>query len=130
MPGRIHIRAKGRIRPRHAPGTMNKVEQAYAAILAVRKSIGELHEYRFEAVKLRLADMTYYTCDFWLLLPDGEIELVEVKAVTKAGKLLIEDDAAVKFKVARETFPEFRFRMFGLLPKSVGGGWREFYGEE
>jgi hypothetical protein len=48
---------------------------------------------------------------------------------TKAGKLLAEDDALAKFKFARETFPEFKFRMFGRLPKSAGGGWREFYQE-
>jgi hypothetical protein len=130
MPGRIHIRAKGRIRPRHAPGTMNKVEQAYSLLLQSRELNVDVASWRFEAVKLRLADMTWYTPDFDVLLVTGEIELIEVKAVTKAGKLLAEDDALVKFKVARETFPEFRFRMFGLLPKSVGGGWREFYGEE
>jgi hypothetical protein len=109
---------------------MNKVEQAYAETLALREGMGEVFRYRFEAIKLRLADMTWYTPDFDVLLVTGEIELIEVKAVTKAGKLLIEDDASVKFKVARDAFPEFRFRMFGLLPKSVGGGWREFYGEE
>jgi len=108
---------------------MNKIEEAYAAILAVQYATQELHRWRFEAIKLRLADMTWYTPDFELLMPCGAIEFHEVKAVTKTGKLLFEDDAIVKFKVARETFPEFRFRMFGRLPKSSGGGWREFYAE-
>lgn len=106
-------------RTRHVPGKMNKTETAYAELLEGRKLMGEILGWRFEAYKLRLADNTFFTADFVVQLPSGEIQLHEVKASTKAGKTLIEDDAAVKIKVAAEQFPEFRF----CLAVKTGSGW-------
>lgn len=106
-------------RTRHAPGSMNKTEQAYAALLQIRFLAGEILGWRFEAYKLRLADATFFSPDFMVQLPSGEIQLHEVKASDRRGKRLIEDDAAVKIKVAAEQFPEFQF----CIATKVVSGW-------
>lgn len=89
--------------------SMNKEERAYAAHLAQLQAIGEIAAYRYELLKVRLADNTFYTPDFMVTMPDGVIEMHEVKAYwEKAGKVGITDDAAVKIKVAAEITP-FRY---------------------
>lgn len=90
---------------------MNKTEAAYAAHLQLRQHAGEVSWFAFEAVKLRLADKTFYTPDFTVMLADGTIEQHEVKGFW-------EDDARVKIKVAAALFP---FRFLGI--KKAGAGW-------
>lgn len=86
--------------PRKIAGTMNKLEDSYAKLLEERKRNGEILDYRYEPVKLRLAEKTTYSPDFMVI---GEhIEFHEVKGFMR-------DDAAVKLKVAAEMFPWFRF---------------------
>lgn len=97
-------------------GTMNKTEAAYGLTLEGRKAAGELLWYAFEAVKLRLADATFYTPDFVVMASDGVLEMHEVKGFWR-------DDARVKIKVAAERFP-FRFCAVQALPKRQGGGWK------
>ena len=89
------MRPKGRARGRvkHEPGRMNRLEAEYAAFLC-----GVFH--RFESVKFRLADKTFYTPDFMVMQSDGTIEFHEVKGFW-------EDDARVKIKVFAEMYPEF-----------------------
>lgn len=101
-------RALGRMKT----GEMNKTEQAYAEHLDVRRHIGEVLWYRFEGMKLRLADNTFYTPDFAVLGAGGEIEMHEVKG-------FMEEDANVKIKVAASQYP-FIFR---LVRKAKGGNW-------
>lgn len=91
---------------RHAPGTMNKTEAAYAAHLQTLVHAGEIVAYWFEPMKLRLATLTHYTPDFVVLHNDGMLEFAEVKGG------MIEDDAMVKFKVAAETYWMFKFCMY------------------
>jgi Protein of unknown function (DUF1064) len=76
---------------------MNGMEKKYAAYLELRRITGEILEWRFEPLKLRLAPKTYYTPDFLLLMHDGKIELHETKG-------FMEEDANVKIKVAMEMF--------------------------
>lgn len=108
MPGKMNL-------PRGASGTkrvgrginlpqgeMNKTEAAYAERLESMRLKGDILWYRFDCMKLRLADKTFYTPDFLVMSADGTLELHEVKA------FMIEDDAAVKMKVAANTYP-FRF---------------------
>lgn len=97
-------------------GEMNKTEAAYAATLAARKLAGEIDRYDFEAVKLRLADRTFYTPDFRVILADGTEEFHEVKGFW-------EDDAKVKIKVAAELHP-YRFVAVYVVAKKNGGGWK------
>ncbi|WGR74320.1 MULTISPECIES: DUF1064 domain-containing protein [unclassified Bradyrhizobium] len=95
-------------------GEMNKTEAKYAEHL---KSIeGTVIAWsKFEAVKLRLADNTFYTPDFAVMLLDGTMEMHEVKGFW-------EDDARVKIKVAASLYP-FRFKALKPIAAKRGGGW-------
>jgi len=97
-------------------GQMNKTEQAYANTLEQRKSAGEIVWYRFEGLKLRLADNTFYTPDFAVMDKTGVMQCHEVKGFWQ-------DDARVKIKVAAEMYP-FEFVAIQAMPKSKGGGWK------
>ena len=108
--------AKGRT-VRRTPGTMNKTEAAYAAILAVEQAAGEVLWFAFEAMTFKLAPDTRFTPDFVVMAADGTMEIREVKGHW-------EDDALVKIKVCAELFP-FRVRAFSPVAKRDGGGWKE-----
>lgn len=107
------LQALGRLKS----GQMNKTETAYAQELELRKRYGEIAWYRFEGIKLRLADNTFYTPDFAVMLANGQLEMHEVKGGYWT------DDARVKTKVAADQYP---FRIIGVtkLPAKVGGGWK------
>lgn len=92
---------RARARPRNALG-MNKLETDYAAHLELRRLAGEVLWIKYEGLKFRLADSTFYTPDFDVMLADGTMELHEVKGHW-------EDDARVKIKVAAELYP-FTFK--------------------
>lgn len=98
-------------------GTMNKTEAAYDKHLWEQRHAGKILWHKFESVKLRLADNTFYTCDFIVLPDDGVIEMHEVK-----GGFWM-DDARVKIKVAASIYP-FRFIAVMPIAKSKGGGWK------
>jgi hypothetical protein len=104
--------ARGRVRP----DGMNNTEAAYRDILWARQVAGEILWFRYEAVKLRLADATFYSPDFVLMLADGTLEVHEVKGHW-------EDDARVKIKVAAAAYP-FRFIAVTPVAKKHGGGWK------
>lgn len=97
MPGHIRIKARGRT-VRRVPGQPNKLEQQYGDHLKWRKHTGEILQYEFDAVRLRLAESTFYTPDYFVMLADGTIELHEVKGFW-------EDDARVKIKLAARLYP-------------------------
>lgn len=92
----------------HVTGRMNKTEAAYAEHLT-RAGL----EWKFEAMKLRLADRTWYCPDF--LVIDRDLAFHEVKGG------FIREDAWIKFKVAREQFPMFRF----VAMQNVNKVWRQ-----
>lgn len=109
---RKSLQALGRLKS----GQMNKTEAAYCQLLEMRKRAGEIAWYRFEGIKLRLADNTFYTPDFAVMLASGEMELHEVKGFWV-------EDARVKTKVAADQYP---FRIIAVTPqaKKLGGGWK------
>ena len=96
-------------------GAMNKTEAAYDAYLELRYRAGEIVWRRFEGLKLRLANNTFYTPDFAVMLADGTLECHEVKGFWT-------DDARVKIKVAASMYP-FRFIAIKAQTKREGGGW-------
>jgi hypothetical protein len=96
-------------------GAMNKTEAAYAATLDARLYAGEVAWFKFEGIKLRLADNTFYTPDFAVMLANGELELHEVKGFWQ-------DDARVKIKIAADLYP-MRFIAVRAKLKKEGGGW-------
>jgi len=96
-------------------GQMNGTEKAYAEYLDGQMSTGAIQWYRFEGVKLRLADNNFYTPDFAVMDVDGAIELHEVKGFWVG-------DAKTKITVAAEMYP-FRFFVVKKQAKKDGGGW-------
>lgn len=105
------LQALGRLKT----GAMNKTEQAYAATLDARRHAGEVAWFKFEGIKLRLADNTFYSPDFAVMLADGQLEMHEVK-----GYWL--DDARAKIKIAADLYP-MRFVAVQAKAKKDGGGW-------
>ena len=108
------IQALGRLKT----GEMNKVEAAYAADLERRQQAGEIAWFKFEGIKLRLADNTFLSPDFFVMLADGQLEVHEVKG----GRGIFQDDAKAKTKIAAAMFP---FPFYVIFPKAKkhGGGW-------
>jgi len=96
-------------------GKMNQTEAAYAERLRALQHAGEILWHRFEGIKLRLADNTFFTPDFAVLAADGVMELHEVKGFWQ-------DDARAKIKIAADQYP-FRFIAVRVRPKKDGGGW-------
>lgn len=107
-----HLQALGRMKA----GAMNKTEAAYAITLELRRRAGEVLWFKFEGMKFRLADSTFYTPDFAVMLADGALEAHEVKGHWQ-------DDARAKIKIAAELYP-LRFIAVQPLPKKSGGGWK------
>jgi hypothetical protein len=98
-------------------GSLNKTELAYQAELERRRALGDVLWHRFEGIKLRLADNTFYTPDFAVMMKDGTMCCHEVKGWFR-------DDAKVKIKVAASLYP-FKFIVVRTRPKKAGGGWSE-----
>lgn len=107
----VNLKAKAARGSFRKAGQMNKTEAAYAARLESLKLAGEIADYCFECLKLRLADNTFYAPDFMVLRPDGAFEIHEVKGHW-------EDDARVKIKTAAELFP-FKF----IAARKQKGAW-------
>jgi len=110
----VGLRQQSRPRSRSQPvrGQMNKTEQKYAGTLALQKAAGEIVDFGFQRIKLRLADNTFYTPDFDVVTRD-EIQLHEVKGFW-------EDDARVKIKVAAGLFWQFKW----LAVRLEKGVWK------
>ena len=105
MKPRFH--ALGRLKT----GTLNKTEQLYQDDLDDAQHLGDIQWHKFEGLKLRLADNTFYTPDFAVMAADGVLEMHEVKGFWT-------DDARVKIKVAASIYP-FRF----IAVKKSKSGW-------
>ncbi len=96
-------------------GVMNATEKDYADLLERQRISGGILWYKFEGIKLRLADATFYSPDFSVMTASNELEMHEVKGYWQ-------DDAKVKIKVASDLYP-FRFVAVTKRPKKAGGGW-------
>ena len=91
---------------------MNKAEQAYAERLENLRLGGRIYMWKFEAVKLRLADGAMYTPDFFVVNRAMGIEFHEVKGFWREA-------ARVRIKVAAELYP-FKF----IAVQRTPGGWK------
>jgi len=96
-------------------GQMNKTEMAYANHLELLKQSGHVAWFKFEGIKLRLADNTFYSPDFAVMLVSGVLQMHEVKGFWQ-------DDAKVKIKVAADIYP-IEFIAVKAKAKKDGGGW-------
>lgn len=109
--------AHARTQPKR-DGSMNRLELAYSQELEQQRLAGLIVRWDFEPCKLRLADRTYYTPDFRVLMADGMEEYHEVKG-TWAGQ----EHNRVKIKVAAEQHP-YLFVAVTRAAKKNGGGWQ------
>lgn len=96
-------------------GVMNKTEAAYDSKLKAELYAKAIKWYKFEGIKLRLADNTFYTPDFVVMAGDNILECHEVKGFWR-------DDARAKIKIAAAMYP-FRFFAVKMKSKKHGGGW-------
>lgn len=105
------MRRYARVQKRRIPGQMNKTEEAYSHILEAKKRNGEIRDYAYESLTLKLAKDTRLTVDFMVISKDDELELHEVKGG------FVREDAWMKLKIAASLFP-FRFRLAQYKAKS------------
>ena len=89
-------------RARRPETPMNAAEERYAGVLELRRKAGEVYQWGFEAIKLRLAEGAWYTPDFLVVLESGGIEIHEFKGHWREAAL-------VRIKVAAALYPCFRF---------------------
>lgn len=93
---------------------MNRTESEWSRMLEARRISGEVLWWSYEPIKVRMADATFYTPDFLVVLANGELELHEVKGA------FVMDDARVKFKLVAEHFPA----RLVWAQKLKGGSWK------
>ena len=98
-------------------GEMNQGEKKYAEYLDLLLHLKQIAWYKFEGIKFRLADNTFFSPDFVVMMPNGEMQIRDVK-----GYMM--EDANVKIKMAAEIYP-FRFFIVKKQAKKDGGGWKE-----
>lgn len=110
---------------RRKPGERNKLEAAYEQHLEMLKRTGQIDGYRFEGIKIKLADNTFYTPDFIVFAGDGVVELHDTKGTTKKKRAdgsnisapWIEEDAKLKLKLVAELYP---FRVLAVFKTTEG----------
>jgi len=114
-------RARGRT-GQSPPGQPNARERAYADELKCRQVAGEILWYEYERITFVLVHAISktikgqrYTPDFAVMLPDGTIEMHEVKGFRDEKNMN-------KLKIAAEMFP-FVFVLVSRRTKKEGGGW-------
>jgi hypothetical protein len=109
------LMARGRLKA----GTMNRTEKSYSVWLEGEKHAGRIQAWWFESLKVRIAqDACWYTPDFMVLMPDGTLELHEVKG----SPAIFADDAKVKVKACATQYP-FPVKVVYPKTKKSGGGW-------
>lgn len=101
--------AKARVVP--LPGG-NATERAYAERLRLLQLGGEVAKFWFEALKLQIGSRCWYTPDFLVQLPTGELQLHEVKGFMR-------DDALVKLKAVAAQFP---YKL--IVVRKIKGAWQ------
>ncbi len=110
--GSVVRRPFPRGRTNRPPGALNATERRYLAHLEARQRRGEIAGLWPHPFRLQLAPKTTYQPDFLVMLPDGRLELHEVKG-------WMQDDAAVKLKVTSEIYWLFPVYVVREKPRGV-----------
>lgn len=84
----------------------NGLEREYGKLLEEMKRNGEIVDYFFEGMTLKLADDCRYTPDYLVVYPD-HFECHETKGFWR-------EDARIKIKVAAKSYPYFIFKAIRL----------------
>lgn len=100
--------------PAPTPKGMNKTEARYQEMLEERRVLGTIAHHAYQLLTVRLGDDLRYTPDFVVILPDGVIELHEVKGG------FVRDDARVKLLATAAQLPF----VCKLAQFTKSDGWR------
>jgi len=92
---------------------MNKTEARYAGYLAGLQRNGEIISYGFEQIRLKLANRTTYTPDYFVV-KRNVMAFHEVKGMRLSTGM-------AKLKIAAQAFPQFEF---WLVESVKGDGWK------
>jgi hypothetical protein len=84
--------------PKLSDGYDSQLEREYAAVLEAQRVAGEILWWKHHAMRLRLANETFYSTDFLVMLPSHELELHECKG-------FIRESARVRVNVIAEMYP-------------------------
>lgn len=109
---RFHRRVKPAddVEPTNDPrARMNKLERAYADLLDASP---EVASWKYESIKLRMADLTWLTPDFFVVYTNNVREFHETKGFW-------EEDARVKIKAVAALYPF----TFVAVKREKGGVW-------
>ena len=122
------VKAKGVVRPKKG---MNRLETEYGDHLDRLKRIGHIAwRSQHEALKLRLADNTYYLIDFLVLRLDGILEIHDTKGNTtrKATKNGVEIGKVETYWCPAKNKQKLKLvaELFPLVVKVI---WRNRAGE-
>lgn len=82
----------------------SKLERDYAQHLKLMEHDGTIRSWLHHPMRLRLADGTYYTPDFLVVMPNGGVELHETKGFMREA-------SRVRLNVAADKFRCFTFRL-------------------
>ncbi|WP_287002285.1 hypothetical protein [Sphingobium sp.] len=110
--GKDRLFALGRMKVGEKNQTEQRFEDEYLRPLLLA---GEISWYRFEGIKLRLADNTFLTVDYAVLPAGGVLTMIDVKG----GAAVVQEDARVKMRVAADQYPF----LFQYAFPAKGGGW-------
>lgn len=94
----------------------NRDEIDYAKYLDLRLAAGEIKSWKYEAFSLNL-NGAMYKPDFYVILSDLTIQIVEVKGMRREAGMM-------RFNLAKKQFPEFHWDMVTARRKS-GKVWFE-----
>ena len=88
----------------------SKTERTYAGILELDQADGLIRRWLYEPLRFKLAESEYgagawFCPDFAVWLPDGTMELREIKGG------FVREAARVRFLVAKRLYPEFSWKM-------------------
>ena len=110
--GKERLYALGRMKVGEKNQTEQRFEDEHLRPLLLA---GEIAWYRFEGIKLRLADNCFLTVDYAVLPVGGVLTMIDVKG----SAAVIQEDARVKMRVAADLYPF----LFQLAFPAKGGGW-------
>lgn len=94
----------------------SKAEYEWSYRLEIMKQNGEIRNWYYEPINIRLGEATYYRPDFLIIHNDGEAVFQEIKGG------FIRDKSLVKYKAAADKYPEMKFEMW---QKQKGYGWEK-----
>ncbi|MFG6376101.1 MAG: hypothetical protein K1W05_09320 [Desulfovibrio sp.] len=116
--GNFQTRCRTPLKGNFERDSMNRLEARYAAYLEEQYRNGEIVLWRYESMKLILADRCSYLPDFFIVKADGTPEFHETKGFWR-------DDARIKVKMAAKLFPCFVF--YGVQwDRKSGWSWECF----